>query len=83
MEMIDDYTDISIFDFNSITNYIKNNYIQIILLICVFLIIYTVDYISNINAILIAQISMIPNIPIHQSKIQQIKMPKSRKISKK
>lgn len=83
MDMIDDYTDVSIFDFNSIISYIKNNYIQILLLITVFFIIYTVDYISNINSMLIAPISIIPVIPNQKSKTQQFKMPKGRKTSKK
>ena len=47
--MIDDEPELSIYDFNSIINYIKNNFIQILLLLFVFLIIYTIDKISNIN----------------------------------
>ena len=50
--MIDDESDLSIYDFNSIINYIKNNYVQFLLLFLVFFIIYTVDYISNINTII-------------------------------
>ena len=30
-------------------NYIKDNYVQFLLLILVFIIIYTVDHISNVN----------------------------------
>ena len=78
MEMIDDEPDLSIYDFNSIINYIKNNFIQILLLLFVFLIIYTIDYISNINTMLMTPISMIPSI------VQEpIKMLKKRKMSKK
>jgi hypothetical protein len=78
MEMIDDEPDLSIYDFNSIINYIKNNFIQILLLLFVFLIIYTIDYISNINNMLMTPISMIPSI------VQEpIKMLKKRKMSKK
>ena len=79
--MIDDEPDLSIYDFNSIINYIKDHFIQILLLIVVFCIIYTVDYISNINTILMAQASMMPGIPgIPQ---QPIKMFKKRKMFKK
>lgn len=79
--MIDDESDLSIYDFNSIINYIKNNYIQILLLFLVFLIIYAVDYISNINAMLMAPVAMMTSKP--QPQPPQIKMPKGRKISKK
>jgi len=78
MEMIDDEPDLSIYDFNSIINYIKNNFIQILLLFFVFLIIYTVDQISNINTILMAPITMMPGITQ-----EPIKMLKKRKMSKK
>jgi hypothetical protein len=78
MEMIDDEPDLSIYDFNSIINYIKNNFIQILLLLFVFLIIYTVDQISNINTMLMAPITMMPSIAQ-----EPIKMLKKRKMSKK
>jgi len=80
MEMIDDEPDLSIYDFNSIINYIKNNVIQILLLIFVFLIIYTIDQISNINTMLMAPITMMPIITKNP---QQINMLKKRKMSKK
>ena len=76
--MIDDEPDLSIYDFNSIINYIKNNFIQILLLIFVFLIIYTIDQISNLNAMLMAPINMMPGIAQ-----EPIKMLKKRKMSKK
>ena len=76
--MIDDEPDLSIYDFNSIINYIKNNFIQILLLLLVFFIIYLVDQISNINTMLMAQASIMPIIPQ-----QPIKMLKKRKMSKK
>lgn len=44
-----DYDNLSIFNFNNIINYIYDNYIQIILLICIFLIIYVVDRINQYN----------------------------------
>jgi len=80
MEMIDDEPDLSIYDFNSIINYIKNNFIQILLLLFVFLIIYIIDQISNINTMLMAPITMMPIITKNP---QQIKIPKGRKRSKK
>jgi hypothetical protein len=86
MEMNNDESDLSIYDFNSIINYIKNNYIQLLLLILVFCIIYAVDYISNINTMLMAPISMIPSQKIltpHIPHIPHIKMPKGGKKSKK
>ena len=76
--MIDDESDLSIYDFNSIINYIKNNFIQILLLLFVFFIIYVIDQISNINAILMAPITMMPGITQ-----EPIKMLKKRKMSKK
>ena len=79
--MFDDESDLSIYDFNSIINYIKNNIIQILLLILVFFIIYAVDYISNINTILMTTNSMIPSIPQIQTPI--LKIPKGGKKSKK
>ena len=63
-------------------NYIKNNFIQLLLLGLVFFIIYTVDYISNINTMLMSQISMMPSMTTH-IQMPQIKMSKARKISKK
>ena len=54
----DEYDNLS---FNSIMSYIKDNFIQIIMLFSVFVIIYLVDHISNINTIIY---SMQPQIPI-------------------
>ena len=80
--MIDDESDLSIYDFNSIINYIKNNYIQILLLFLVFLIIYAVDYISNINTMLMAPVAMMTSKP-PQPQPHHIKIQKGRKMSKK
>ena len=55
-----EYNDDSVWDVNSIINFIKDNYVQILLLISVFVIIYIVDHISNINAILYGLPSAIP-----------------------
>jgi hypothetical protein len=47
-------------DKNSITNYIPLHYIQLFLFILVPIIIYIVDHISNINAMLFSMPSPIP-----------------------
>lgn len=77
MEMVEHDYDVSIYDFNSIIIYIKNNFIQFLLLFSVFFIIYTVDYITNINAMIMAQNYMNP---LQQIK-HQIKHSKRRKMS--
>jgi len=46
--------DFSFYNINSITIFLKNNVIQICLFIMVFIIIYIVDHISNINTMLLA-----------------------------
>jgi len=63
-----EYNDLSDWDVKSIINFIKDNYIQILLFISVFIIIYIVDYISNINAILYSLPTAIPG-QTHQVKI--------------
>jgi len=83
MEMFDDESDLSIYDFNSIINYIKNNYIQFLLLFLVFFIIYTVDYISNINTILMSPITVMPSQKMLTPHLNHIKIPKGGKKSKK
>jgi len=82
MEINNDEYNLSIYDFNSTINYIKNNFIKLLLLGLVFFIIYIVDYISNINTMLMSQISMMSSITT-QIQMPQIKMSKPRKISKK
>jgi len=47
----------------NIIEYIKENYIQFLLFISVFFIIYLVDYISNINAQIFVMPSPIPGLP--------------------
>jgi hypothetical protein len=47
-------------DINTIIDFIKNNYIQILMFLSVFVIIYVVDYISNINAVLFGIPSAVP-----------------------
>ena len=83
-ESIDvDYEDFSVHNFTSIISYIKNNYIQFLLLILVFFIVFIVDYISNINAIIFSIPSPIPSFPLQkQSQViphHKIKLPKKRK----
>ena len=82
MEINNDEYNLSIYYFNSTINYIKNNFIQLLLLGLVFFIIYIVDYISNINTMLMSQISMMSSMTT-QIQMPQIKMSKPRKISKK
>jgi len=46
--------DFSDWNIGSIVHFIKNNIIQLLLLILVFVIIYVVDHIANLNAMLYA-----------------------------
>jgi hypothetical protein len=79
-----DYEDLSIWDINSILNYIKNHFIQFFLLILVFVIIYIVDHISNVNAMIFSSPSAIPGISAQQSKTQiNLKIAKKSKSYKK
>ena len=71
-----EYNELSSWDVNVIINYIKDNYIQILLLISVFIIIYIVDHISNINAILYGLPSAIPS---HTNQVKLTKKPKNSK----
>jgi hypothetical protein len=69
-----DYEDFSFQNINSIIHYVKNNLFQFILLILVFVIIFVVDYISNINTIIFAIPSPIPGLTTtHIPPIQHIK----------
>ena len=58
--------DFSFWNINSITNFIKENFIQILMLMSVFVIIYLVDYIAFINSSLYGLPSAIPGL-INQS----------------
>ena len=55
----------SIFEWetNKIINYIRVHYVQFLLLICVFIIIYVVDHVSNINAMIFAMPSPVQGLP--------------------
>ena len=55
-------TDIDFFDINSVIQYVLSNYTQFLLLLFVFIIIYAVDYISNVNNILFSATQIIPEI---------------------
>ena len=66
-------TESSIWDINTILDFIKNNYIQILMFLSVFVIIYVVDYISNINAILFGLPSAVPGLPTSQNPNNHIK----------
>ena len=76
MELNKGYNDEHFCDLNSILNYIKNNWIKILLLIVSFFIIYIVDYINNINYRLIET-------SINATAMPLIKMTKKSKKSKK
>ena len=76
MELNKGYNDEPNYDLNSMLNYIKNNWIQLTLLIVSFFIIYIVDYINNINYGLIAT-------SINSTAMPLIKMTKKSKKSKK
>ena len=78
MELNKEYNDEPNYDLKSILNYIKNNWIQLILLIVSFFIIYIVDYIYNINYGLIATTAS-----INTTAMPLIKMTKKSKKSKK
>jgi len=55
------YENLSEWDLISIINFIKDYFIQLLLLILVFVIIYIVDHISNINTIIFSTQSVVPN----------------------
>ncbi len=73
MDINDTYNDeLSIWNIYSIINYVKDNFVQFILLISVFIIIYYVDYINNINAALMnLQLGVTPNISQLSNKMQE------------
>jgi hypothetical protein len=78
----------SIWDINTIIDFIKNNYIQILMFLSVFVIIYIVDYISNINAVLFGLPSAVPGLPSPPNNQQKktnvnINFPKKKKHHKK
>lgn len=83
--MEQDNDDLSIYNFNSIINYVKNNFIQILLLFVVIVIIYIVDRISNFNALIFAPITTIPVMATqaHIQTLKKIKLPKNRNKFKK
>jgi hypothetical protein len=69
METNDFHGDIFKWNIYTIIKYIKNHYIQFILLLFVFIIIYVVDYISNINAMIFTMPSAIPGVIAPTNKI--------------
>jgi hypothetical protein len=82
-----EYDDLNIYDINSILGFIKEKYIQIFLLLLVPIIIYIVDHISNINAVIFGLPSPVitasqPPPPEKNSKMQE-KFTKKRKGPKK
>ena len=80
----DDFDDyISNWDIYKIINYIKVHYVQFLLLILVGIIVYVIDHISNINAVLFGLPSSIPGMSTQVSPSQNIKQPKIKKNKKK
>jgi hypothetical protein len=66
---MDTYEDeLSIWNMNSIITYIKDHLIQILMLTSVFIIIYVVDHISNINSAIFSMPSAIPGLPNVENK---------------
>jgi len=59
----------SVWDFNSIIQYVKQHYIQLLLLLLVPIIIYTIDHISNINAMIFGLPSAVPGLPSQNNKL--------------
>jgi hypothetical protein len=78
-----EYGDFNIYDINSILGFIKENFIQLLLLLLVPIIIYIVDHISNINAIIFGLPSPVPNVSHPNPQVHQQIHQKKRKISKK
>jgi hypothetical protein len=76
----DDY--ISNWNIYKIINYIKVNYIQFLLLILVGIIVYVIDHISNINAVLFGMPSSLPGINTQVKPVQIIKQEKNKKSKK-
>jgi len=54
----DGIDEFSIWNINSVLGHIKDNIVSFILLICVFFIIYIVDYLSNYNMMLMTMASI-------------------------
>ena len=73
MDINDTYNDeLSIWNIYSIINYVKDNFVQFILLISVFIIIYYVDYINNFNTALTnLQVGLSSNIPQLSNQMQE------------
>jgi hypothetical protein len=77
-----EYDDFNIYDINSMFTFIKENAIQILLLLLVPVIIYIVDHISNINAIIFGLPSPVPT-SSQQPQVHQKIHSKKRKAFKK
>jgi hypothetical protein len=68
MYLNDDLSDWNIY---SIINYIKENFVQFLLLLSVFFIIYIVDYLNNINAVLGNLSATVPGLTNINNQFQQ------------
>jgi len=69
--------DFSFYNINSLIDFVKNNIIQILLFLLVFVIIYIVDHISNINTMLMVMQQQ--QEPAKVMKKSKLKFKKSRK----
>lgn len=72
--------DFSFYNMNSIIDFVKNNMIQIFLFIMVFIIIYIVDQISNINTMLLAMQQQAET--QYEKNFKNLKKYKSKKLKK-
>jgi len=80
METDEFHGDIFKWNIYTIIKYIKIHYIQFMLLFFVFIIIYVVDYVSNINAMIFTMPSAIPGVISPTNKITSLK--KNKKTTK-
>jgi hypothetical protein len=69
---IDYFEELSIWNPHSIFNYIKHYYIQLLLLCFVFVIVYVIEHVTNINAMIFSMPSVIPAL---QTTLQQSGLP--------
>jgi hypothetical protein len=74
--------DIPIWDITSILKYVKANWFSFLLFILVFIIIYVIDHISNINAIIYGAPQIIPGLS-NSTSTSGKKIPKNRSKSRK
>ena len=69
----------STWSIGSVFSFIKDNIIQLLMLFSVFVIIYVVDHISNINSVIFSMPSAIPGLPGMQPKNTIVTIKKNKK----